>query len=70
MTGSGIVVDLMELDFLLVICDVFLILDTMIRCVVFRCCVMVTIDLVVVNFRVGNDKLKNSSIKERILSIF
>ena len=69
MTGSGIVVDPMELDFLLVICDVFFIFDTMILCVVFRCCVMVTIDLVVVNFRFGNDKLKNSSIKERILSI-
>ena len=70
MTGSDIAVDPMELDFLLVICDVFFIFDTLIRCVVSRCCVMVTVDFVVVNFRVGNDKLKNSSIKERRLSIF
>ena len=70
MSGSGIAVDPMEHDLLLVICDVFFIFDTLIRCVVFRCCVMVTVDLVVINFRVGSDKLKNPSIKERRFNIF
>ena len=69
MTGGGIVVDPMELDFLSMIFDVFFIFDTLMRSVLSRCCVMVTVGLAVVNFRIGNDKLKNSSIKEKKLTL-
>ena len=69
MTGGGTVVDPMELDFMSMTFDVFFIFDTLIRSVVSRCCVIVNVGLVVVNFRIGNDKLKNSSIKEKKLTL-
>ena len=69
LTGGGIVVDPMELDFMSMTFDVFFIFDTLIRSVVSRCSVIVTVGLVVVNFRIGNDKLKNSSIKEKKLTL-